>query len=1447
MLSFAKHLKIIMRYFTTFSMTFFILFLEELTNFLYFCNLKLKWRFVVWFQVTNTIMQKKSVLKYLLTTFVALIGAAAVYAQSCSTKYAGTTFQPKSGITDTYYNIDNVKFDDPSSESITLGPGYTFNNNAPQSIPTSTYTVTSGGLYIHCKEAGEYQFFTYSLSGLNTASGKNSYKVEILFSAEKQNVCSTSMESHNQYIKVKCSPRADAEYKVIDFGSTYKYSYTFTAASSSQTFSFSSNYSNGCGLLNVKSIVVTGCIDKKIVSENGNKVCAGEDNTLIAKGLTADTYKWEISTDGKATWTTLSGTESTITVQVTDESYYRCTAGGETLVSDLIRPVVCCSVAGKREEQLKVDFKSSALNIGSRVGFGQLDDQQSRQITSTYNYATSGNVVEGSYAIVNKSYEINGCTYWRDSAIEDHTEGGSNPKDGFLLVNCGKDAKSMFEYIIETGSLCQNTVYDFSAFIANIDPVAEHEPVNAGFLVYGMNGNTLGEILVDTETGDLPYSGQWVEKGESFNSKEYTKFKLVIRNNHKSTSTGSTVIGNDIGVDDITFSTCTPEVKIYTDPKYINQDTVVCDDGKPVDLTLEAHAVYDLTSFFKVPYYLFQTSIDKVNWNNAGSGASTDATISITVDKEPLYENGLYYRVWVGGDKSAVENAAAGHAETGCGKLTAVSDPIIIQYKCKCSPTTAPSVDNYSECPVTTGSGTVPIKSLVKSAYDKLRVYDSETGGDDLGEDFEFDARTVAVTKYYITNQKATTGTIEYCESERSAVIITVKDAAVFTVSPEKIELCYTDETPATDITFTASVPTYTYTWTGTDISATGVSYTLAKEDKSGSITVVSSDPDGNVCDASVDVSYSLTPKPLFVIDAPKLVCISNPSASITITVTAGSGHYVLKKNGVVIEEADMSLGQTIIPITDPYVGTSAGTVNYEFSIENTLGCKTVEEFSIVVGDKIDIPLVPTAPVVDNNICVGQSFDINATYTLGASESLRWTANGIEITGVSGTKLENQSPTEQTEYKVELIGGQCEGGGSLTITVDEPADPEIDADKTVVCAGTQVNITDSDTKSAKKYVWYKNGTVMTDQTGKDILNYTPTETATYYKESINGACKEKSNEVRIEVQPAIEFTLEPVDKKICVGEEVTIKMSGYPSGAELMWTDKATGEVLSNEATAVVKPDATTVYTATVTKVCEASKDLTVTVLPPIDPDISDDVTICEGGKTALTVTGVGVTKVSWSPVAGLDDATKATVEASPAKTTTYKATVSNGVCEDSKEVTVTVSPLPRFDYIKELESETCTTRGVEVAGKGGVPPYLFSDNGTEFTPSNEFYGLPSGYVKFYIKDDNKCESDTMVHFDPYPINPDRYFTPNDDGINELWQVENLNCYEGYIVEIFDRYGRRLYLYKKGSFSGGTVTDDFTGWDGNYNGHQMPSTDYWYVITVEEIRKQYSGHFTLKR
>ena len=79
-------------------------------------------------------------------------------------------------------------------------------------------------------------------------------------------------------------------------------------------------------------------------------------------------------------------------------------------------------------------------------------------------------------------------------------------------------------------------------------------------------------------------------------------------------------------------------------------------------------------------------------------------------------------------------------------------------------------------------------------------------------------------------------------------------------------------------------------------------------------------------------------------------------------------------------------------------------------------------------------------------------------------------------------------------------------------------------------------------------------------------------------------------------------------------------------------------------------------------------------------------------------------------------------------------------------------------------------------------------------------------------------------------------FTPNGDGYNDTWQIKFSNAEPKLNVDIFDRYGKFIIRLK-----GGEV-----GWDGTYNGHELFSTDYWFVVTRED-GKVYRGHFSLKR
>jgi gliding motility-associated-like protein len=60
-------------------------------------------------------------------------------------------------------------------------------------------------------------------------------------------------------------------------------------------------------------------------------------------------------------------------------------------------------------------------------------------------------------------------------------------------------------------------------------------------------------------------------------------------------------------------------------------------------------------------------------------------------------------------------------------------------------------------------------------------------------------------------------------------------------------------------------------------------------------------------------------------------------------------------------------------------------------------------------------------------------------------------------------------------------------------------------------------------------------------------------------------------------------------------------------------------------------------------------------------------------------------------------------------------------------------------------------------------------------------------------------------------------------------------------IYIFDRYGKLLKQLSPSS----------AGWDGTYNGKQMPTNDYWFRVEYTEpsngARKEFKANFTLKR
>jgi gliding motility-associated-like protein len=106
------------------------------------------------------------------------------------------------------------------------------------------------------------------------------------------------------------------------------------------------------------------------------------------------------------------------------------------------------------------------------------------------------------------------------------------------------------------------------------------------------------------------------------------------------------------------------------------------------------------------------------------------------------------------------------------------------------------------------------------------------------------------------------------------------------------------------------------------------------------------------------------------------------------------------------------------------------------------------------------------------------------------------------------------------------------------------------------------------------------------------------------------------------------------------------------------------------------------------------------------------------------------------------------------------------------------------------------------------------------------------------VRDELGCEGMTVFVVTAPPIAIPDYFTPSEDGLNDTWDLSTImDAYPNTKVTIYDRTGKVVAVLE------GDVTD----WDGTYNGYPLPSTDYWYLINVPEIRRQFTGHFTLIR
>lgn len=243
---------------------------------------------------------------------------------------------------------------------------------------------------------------------------------------------------------------------------------------------------------------------------------------------------------------------------------------------------------------------------------------------------------------------------------------------------------------------------------------------------------------------------------------------------------------------------------------------------------------------------------------------------------------------------------------------------------------------------------------------------------------------------------------------------------------------------------------------------------------------------------------------------------------------------------------------------------------------------------------------------------------------------------------------------------------------------------------------------------------------------------------------------------------------------------------------------------------------------------CHQIVELNISLVSNPIITINDVVPICE--NTAISINaGSGFNSYIWST-----GSNSQSISISQAGNYSVTVTKSYGttICSSTKNFTAVLSNVATITNIETQDWTDNENIIIVNTSSNSYGNYEFSIDGINYQDSNIFSGLNSGEYIVYVRDKNGCGiTEENIFLLMYP----KFFTPNGDGYNDTWAIK-FSFYEPNLkVNIFDRYGKLL-----------KTLNNANSWDGEYNGYELPSSDYWFVVTREN-GKEYRGHFTLKR
>lgn len=450
--------------------------------------------------------------------------------------------------------------------------------------------------------------------------------------------------------------------------------------------------------------------------------------------------------------------------------------------------------------------------------------------------------------------------------------------------------------------------------------------------------------------------------------------------------------------------------------------------------------------------------------------------------------------------------------------------------------------------------------------------------------------------------------------------------------------------------------------------------------------------------------------------------------------------------------------------------------------------CATIDSIEFITGLKPQFTIGN-----DTNFCEGDTLAITTNLSLSYVHS--WNVGSVNNTIYVDTS---------GLFFVLVTNGLCTSSDSILVIVEDSLNVDLGPD-TSLCEGTLYILNAFNTNAS--YLWNNFNTT-------SLLSIS--NSGTYWVEvsSMLGSCK-KSDTVNIAVDSMPEIELGD-DIYGCDGDTFYIE-ANWP-GAAITWDDASSDSI-------VIITQSAKRWVTLKKGLCEASDTINAVLYEVPLLNLDSLMNICEGDTLLVSVDSL-YSGYYWSN----SDSTYFTVYSDSGY---HWLEVSNQICKAADTFFLSLLEKPYFN-LNDLY-EICEPGYVDIdAGNAGAA-YLWSDG--SINQVNRVRDTGTIYISIINPNGCGLEDSTYVGFCEFNIHIPNTITPNGDGSNDTWIIDNIHYYPDNSVQIFNRNGQLLF----------EASNYQNNWNGTWEGGELPASVYFYVVDLGGEFSKFKGTLTIIR